>query len=80
MADLTKTEVVLELVDEGDRLHITFGSGADDGTDPEEVFTLDMPVEVWSDMDRPVRVTVTIEPGDRLNEASGHPVGEEGQT
>lgn len=34
--------------------------------------------EPWVDMGSPEFVTVTVEPGDRLNEMSDHPVGEKG--
>lgn len=46
---------------------------ADDGLVCAHAVSVD--VEVWRDMGEPDVITVTIEPGDRLNEASGDSAG-----
>jgi len=61
---LTKSEQVLD------------HAGADkDGSqffsDPEEggqCVELDVPLQMWEDFGRPTKITIVIEPGDRLNE------------
>lgn len=56
---MTKSEVVLDLFDGDDAYDdVHFGS------DSHAIF---LPSGTWKDMDRPNKVTVTIEPGDRLN-------------
>jgi hypothetical protein len=74
---LLKTEVTLVLVDSNDHgdgvERVAFGSPSD------ERYYLCFPRREWRDMGKPDQITVTIEPGDRLNEASGEPAGEKGQ-
>jgi hypothetical protein len=68
MAELTKTEVVLGLDRglDGPQDWRSFGDATPD--DPSDHVGLIIQTEAWVEMGRPEKVTVTIEPGDRLND------------
>ena len=62
---LTKTQTVMEfdLVDSG---HVYFSSKDDDTSDRLRGFNMEE--NDWNDMGSPLEITVTVEPGDRLND------------
>jgi hypothetical protein len=66
MGDLTKTRVVLHLFGEIHPAGPVIFSDAED-QDPDVTETVYLPLEVWREMGEPDSVTVTVEPGDRLN-------------
>lgn len=66
MRDLTKTEVVLPYVGEGRYGGIEFVVADESGRSDGPIVTLSD--ERWQDMGAPKVITVTIEPGDRLND------------
>jgi hypothetical protein len=67
---IIKTETVLDL-DDFDRESGTVAFMTPEEEDPadssDRVFVLGMFTEAWNDFGQPTQVTVTIEPGDRLN-------------
>lgn len=46
-----------------------FERAVDEEPDDYHVFELKIPTVMWKDMGEPETITVTVEPGDKLNEA-----------
>lgn len=63
---LTKTRTVLTITDasEWPEYLVRFRKEIEEDERP---YVIDLPYDVWQDMDRPETITVTVEPGDRLN-------------
>lgn len=69
-AVLTKTEFVLGRVGEDiDEMGVPFAQDPEPG-EMWNSSTVFMWPDKWEDMGRPTTITVTIEPGDRLNEVA----------
>ena len=68
MTGLLKTMAVLDLIGDSTPTHVRFGAQPA----PDEAPTHEVHVERgrWEDMDGPDTITITIEPGDRLNETA----------
>jgi hypothetical protein len=66
MAELTKTEVVLRLIEGGGDWRDFTDFDDDSGS---ETVAVSIASERFEEMGCPEKVTVTIEPGDRLNDA-----------
>lgn len=67
---LTKKRTLLDSIDVEEDI-VTFSPTMDDGEeniDPVNFVVISMSREAWEQMHEPRVVTVTIEPGDRLNE------------
>lgn len=73
MTELTKTVAVLSRATMRAAItdHVGFMAFPDSDDERVRMHHVAVDAEVWRDMGEPDVVTVTIEPGDRLNEASG---------
>lgn len=65
-APLLKTQTVLTL-DDADAEMPCFSTTPDEGDATRETMVL-LDREVWEEMEKPGTITVTVEPGDKLNE------------
>lgn len=68
MTVLEKTQQVLMLDDSGPT-NVTFNNYDDDLGFSKSILKIDR--DTWLEMDRPTTVTITIEPGDKLNVDKG---------
>lgn len=67
--NLTKTRTILTHKGDDDDLYARFLSDTEDG-DPRHVLYMER--DLWHEMGTPATVTVTVEPGDLLNEGDEH--------
>lgn len=63
--EITKTTKILAFRSRVDQ-QIQYGR-------PEDRFEVNMPAGAWRDLGEPDQITVTVEPGDRLNPATVQP-------
>ena len=68
-AVLTRSRTVLTHNPEG-RLQtvVYFDRGADEEPNAGHLNSIDIPRQMWKDLGQPDKLTITIEPGDKLNE------------
>lgn len=64
MTQIIKKQTLLEIIDVDDE-GTTFANGFDE---TEATVGLALTREVWEDLGKPSQITMTIEPGDKLNE------------
>jgi hypothetical protein len=66
---LSKSRTVLDFL-HGEGGEITFVRKLDEGEEvlPTHLRRIEIPRQLWNELDNPMQVTISIEPGDQLNE------------
>ena len=68
MARLNESQTVLDRSDSSDSDEEVYFDKGDDEPSPSNLRDLYIPRQMWEDMGNPDKITVTVVPGDALNE------------